>query len=206
MPEALMYNFYLMKFGKLAPDYYMMNFYPLKLGKDYDSSTLRYMKMGQVYNPFRRLEFETRVKEQLRLYITYCLPGETVVLAVAPGHEANDYSSFMYDLVGEFLSENYQQLHLEDGRSLLERSKTIGKQATAGANRNESTHRESISLNLHCPPPPPPPHLPNEGKVVVILDDVWTSGCTLRVCEEKVRNTGPKDVRLVAIGKTVPYQ
>ena len=200
MPEALIFNFYLMKLGKQAPDYYMMDFYPLKLGKFYDSSTLRYMKMGHVYNPFRRLEFETRVKEQLRLYITYCLPGETVVLAVAPGHEAKDYSSFMYDLVGEFLSENYQQLHLEDGRSLLVRSKTIEKQATAGANRNESTHRESISLNC-----PPPPHLPNEGKVVVILDDVWTSGCTLRVCEEKVRTTGPKDVRLVAIGKTVPH-
>ncbi|MCG8626821.1 MAG: phosphoribosyltransferase, partial [Proteobacteria bacterium] len=165
----------------------------------------RYMKTGQVYNQSRRLEFETRVKEQLKSYITSSLPGETVVLAVAPGHEAYNYSSFMYNLVGQFILENCQQLNLEDGRNLLERSKTIEKQATAGAYRNESTHRESISLNLHCPPPPPP-RLPNEGKVVVILDDVWTSGCTLRVCEEKVRTTSPKDVRLVAIGKTVPHQ
>ena len=160
--------------------------------------------MGKVYNQSRRLQFETRVKEQLKLYITSSLPGETVVLAVAPGHTAYDNSSFMYNLVGQFILENCQQLNLEDGRSLLERSKTIEKQATAMANRNESTHRESISLNP--PPPPPPPPLPNEGKVVVILDDVWTSGCTLRVCEEKVRTTGPKDVRLVAIGKAVPHQ
>ena len=60
-------------------------------------------------------------------------PNEVVVLAVAPGHEAFDCSSFMYSLVGEFISEN-TKLSVEDGRSLLTRYITIEKQSGAGAN------------------------------------------------------------------------
>jgi hypothetical protein len=186
-----------------APNWYMIDYYPKKSGiKHYDSRTLIFMKMGQVFDQSRQVIFESRVKEWLKHYISYYFPGETVVLAVAPGHLEYNNSSFMYRLIGEFILENFLQLCLEDGRSLLVRCKTIEKQSDAGANRNETTHRESICIHLSCPPPPPP-HLPNEGKVVIILDDIYTSGCTLRVCEEKVRTTGPKNVRVLAIGKTV---
>ena len=221
--------------GKSEPDDYMMDFYPMnKSGKnDYDSSTLRYMKMGKVYSQTRRSYFESRIKKWLKEYIHASFFDETVVLAVAPGHKAYDNSSFMYDLIGEFILENSfsAYVRLEDGRSLLERSKTIEKQAYAGANRSESTHRESIDIYIdeedddyycYC-------YDYDYGydffdddydygydyfydnydygykdKVVIVLDDVWTSGCTLRVCEEKVWTIGPKDVRLLAIGKTVP--
>ena len=195
-----------------------MPFYPMdyETGEnDYDSSTLRYMKIGEVYSPFRRSDFELRVKQWLKKYIKKHLSGETVVLAVAPGHKKYDNSSFMYDLVGEFISENHK-LHIEDGRSLLVRYRTIEKQATAGANRRESTDRKSICINTEEEDDDSEEDEDseeeeeedsisqlNEGKVVVILDDVWTSGCTLRVCEEKVWTTGPEDVRLLAIGKTV---
>jgi len=40
-------------------------------------------------------------------------------------------------------------------------------------------------------------------KVVCILDDIWTSGCTLRACRQLVTNHGAKKVYLLAIGKTV---
>ena len=182
--------------GKSEPDDYMMDFIPMNYGldeNDYNSSTLRYMKMGDVYNEYRRSEFETWIKKWLKLYIRVKHPNEVVLLAVAPGHEAFDCSSFMYSLVGEFISEN-PQLPVEDGRSLLVRYKTIQKQSGAGANRNESTHRKSIRINSSQS---------NVGKVVLILDDVWTSGYTLRVCEEKVRASNPKDVKVLAIGKTV---
>ena len=68
------------------------------------------------------------------------------MLAVAPGHEAFDWSSFMYSLVGEFISENPQP-SVEDGCRLLTRYITIEKQSCAGANRTEITHRASISVN-----------------------------------------------------------
>ena len=205
--------------GKLEPDDYMIDFYRMDYEtseNDYDSSTLRYMKIGDVYNPFRRSDFESRIKQWLKKYIEKHLSGETVVLAVAPGHKEYDNSSFMYDLVGEFISENHN-LRIEDGRSLLVRYKTIEKQANAGPDRRESTHRESIRINTEEEDDDSEEDEDseeeeeeedsisqlNEGKVVVILDDVWTSGCTLRVCEEKVWTTGPEDVRLLAIGKTV---
>ena len=194
--------------GKLEPDDYMINFYPMDYESgenDYDSSTLRYMKMDQVYDPSRRSDFEARVKEWIKQYIIKeQLSDETVVLAVAPGHKKYDNSSFMYDLVRKLISENCK-LGIEDGCSLLVRYKTIEKQANAGANRSESTHCNSICINTDEEDEEEEEDISqlNEGKVVIILDDVWTSGCTLRVCEEKVRTTGPKDVHLLAIGKTV---
>ena len=184
---------------------YMMDHHPMHSDprqNDYDSDTLRYMKMGTVHDRSRKTEFETRVKKWLKGYINDHLSGETVVLAVAPGHEAYDDSSFMYNLVKKLISEN-QELGIEDGCSLLVRYKTIEKQAKSQGTRSESTHRESIRIKDSDRKDV---SRLNRGKVVAILDDVWTSGCTLRVCEEKVRTTGPKDVRLLAIGKTVPRQ
>ena len=187
--------------GKSEPNDYMMVFYPMNYESgenDYDSSTLRYLKADTVYNPSRRSEFEARVKGWLKQYIKKHLSDEAIVLAIAPGHKADDNSSFMYDLVKEFITEN-PKLDIEDGCDLLVRYKTIEKQATSKGIRTESTHRESICIDSDDEDV----SLLNKGKVVIVLDDVWTSGCTLRVCEEKVRTTGPKDVHLLAIGKTV---
>jgi predicted amidophosphoribosyltransferase len=187
--------------GKSEPDDYMIKFHPMDCdsGKnDYDSSTLRYLKDNSVRNQSRRSEFEVRVKEWLKQYIKKHLSGETVVLAVAPGHKAYDNSSFMHNLVKKLITDD--KLGIEDGCSLLVRYKTIKKQATSKGKRHESTHRESIRIKDSDGKDV---SQLNKDKVVIILDDVWTSGCTLRMCEEKVRTTGPKDVRLLAIGKTV---
>ena len=178
---------------KMAPDYYLINFIPMTKGNDYDSSTLRFMKMNSVFGPVRKSAFETMVKVKIRDYIAVTYPGEDIVLTVAPGHKANDASSFMYQLVGEIISEN-PNLKLTNGSALLVRVNDIPKQATAGGNRSEQTHRDSIVVN---------DPLIAMGKIVIILDDVWTTGCTLRVCEEKIRTIGPKDVKLLAIGKTI---
>ena len=186
---------------KLKPDDNMIDFHPMSCGKDDDSSTIRYLKMGQVFDPVRKRKFRSRVKQWLEQYIKTNHRGETVLMAIAPGHQRSDSndSSFMYDLIGEFISE-YPHLKMEDGRDLLQRHETIPKQSAAGANRNEHTHRESIRINAG---EDEDLSQLNKGKIVIILDDVWTSGCTLRVCEEKVHTTGPKDVKLLAIGRTV---
>lgn len=185
----------------------MMDFYPMdhETGdNDYDSSTLRYMKMNDVWSQGRQTAFEDRVKEWLRGYIMKKYSKETIVMCIAPGHKAFDKSSFMYSLVGQFIAKNHD-LRLEDGRDLLERYKTIEKQTNVGSNRNEQTHRDSIRINGDEEDNSDEEDFSevNKGKIVIILDDVWTTGCTLRVCEEKVRTTGPKDVKILAIGKTV---
>ena len=177
------------------PDSRMMIHVPMNQGDDYDSSTLRYMKMGQVYDQQRRLDFERRVKAWLRGYITGHHPGETVVISVAPGHQANDNTSFMYRLVNEFIAQNID-LPLVDGRGVLVRWQTIPKQSAPGSIRNEDTHRNSIIIQ----------GVDISGKVVIILDDVWTTGCTLRVCKEKILEAGAKVVKMLAIGRTIAGQ
>ena len=44
-----------------------------------------------------------------------------------------------------------------------------------------------------------------EGKEVFIFDDVWTSGATLRACQEVVTTAGAESVKLFVVGKTVYY-
>ena len=184
------------------PDSAMIPFYPMRYANnDYDSSTLRYLKMNLVYDQYRRQLFEYQVKTWLMNYIMKYHQMDAVVIYIAPGHEANDYSSFMYDLITKFIAQaTAVNLSVVNGGNLLVRHTTIPKQSAAGSNRYEETHRNSIMIqgdgiyDISAI---------NSGKVVIILDDVWTSGCTLRVCGEKIRATGPKDVKLMAIGRTV---
>lgn len=43
-----------------------------------------------------------------------------------------------------------------------------------------------------------------KGKVIVVLDDVLASGATLRACQRALMEAGAKEVRGVALAKTVP--
>ena len=183
-------------------DGFMIDFYPLQGREgsryDYDSNTIRFIKMKNVRDPERQPEFERRVKAWLKQFIRSNFPDDTVVIAIAPSSTAFTKTSFMYGLIETFIAEN-SDLAIEDGSNMLVRYKSIQKQTSITRYfRDESTHRDSLRIEgaddiskL------------NEGKVVVILDDVYTSGCTLHVCREKVLQTSPKDVKIVAIGKTV---
>ena len=187
-----------------GPDSDMIDYYRMdnndEKSNDHDSSTIRYMKMDNVYSKSRRSLFEGRIMRWLRDYIIDNLQGESVMICIAPGHEAkaDNKSSFMYKLVNDFVRTN-RDLKLESDCDLLIRHKTIQKQSTAGRNRYVQTHRDSIRVNAD----EEDFSKLNKDKVIIILDDIRTSGCTLRGCEEKVRTTGPKDVKLLAIGKTV---
>ena len=116
-----------------------------------------------------------------------------MVITIAPGHEANpNPTGFMHDIVGELLVACPAVV---DGRQQLIRTRNVDKQSQTPGPRSEVTHRGTIEL----------PSLPdNTGKTVIILDDVWTSGSTLHVCKEVIEGTNPSQVKLFAIGKTVP--
>ena len=64
-----------------------------------------------------------------------------------------------------------------DGRQQLIRIKDVPKQSQTPGLCNEDTHRGTIDLKGSPD---------NTGKTVIILDDVWTSGSTLRVCKEVI--------------------
>ncbi len=178
------------------PDGYMFDYEPFRDGNNPnhtgDSQTLVYMKGGTVYDQARKEDFIKRVVAWLK---AQCI-GNNVVMAIAPGHEATkDPSGFMHEIVGIVIANNPT---ITDGRQLLVRNETVLKQSRTSGVRDESTHRGTISIN---------PRFTvqdlNKDKTVIILDDVWTSGSTLRVCKEVMLTTNPEQVKLYVIGKTV---
>jgi predicted amidophosphoribosyltransferase len=118
-----------------------------------------------------------------------------VVVAIAPGHEANpNPTGFMHEIVQQLLAAvAYGSCPVPVEYCPLFRTTTVEKQSMSQGLRSEATHRGTIGTTTAN----------NSGKVVLILDDVWTSGSTLRVCKEVVDMTNPKEVKLIAIGKTV---
>ena len=190
------------------PDYYMFDYEPYRGGSNpkhpgSDSQTLSYLKQGfltEDYQQQRKRDFYKRIKSWLKKIVVSCKSDGSVVITIAPGHKADpNPSGFMHDVVGEFLDKN-ESLNITDGRGQLIRTKKVPKQSQTPGYRGESTHRGTIAIN----PSFKDYEDLNEDKIVLILDDVWTSGSTLRVCKEVMLTTNPKEVKLLAIGKTVP--
>ena len=75
----------------------------------------------------------------------------------------------------------------------LRRTKTVQK-STDGGIRTESTHFNSIEVD---------DSEFVENKTVIIIDDVWTSGSTLRACASLVEDAGASGTKMIAVGKTV---
>ena len=141
--------------------------------------------------------FSRRVVAWLQEKLKLVPEDQDVVLTIAPGHSPTSLPSFVHNLVGMLLSHNPR---LIDGRQQLVRIKDVPKQAYSKEKRTRETHRNSIRVdtsrkrNISTL---------NRGRVVFILDDVWTSGCTLSAYKEKIMETGATGVILLAIGKTV---
>lgn len=170
-------------------DSYMMEYHPFRHGENpnhtpgSDSQTLSYAKQG-LRDPQRKKAFYDKVKDWLKGEIKEI--AGPVVLAVAPGHaKSANPTGFVHEIVGDLKVEKMQ----------LIRTKTVPKQAQTPGIRSEEVHRGTIDVS---------DTVQNDGKTVIILDDVWTSGNTLRVCRQVVlEKTNPKAVKLFAIGKTV---
>lgn len=179
-------------------DSYMMDYHPYRGGTNpnhttgSDSQTLSYAKQG-LRDPYRKEAFYNKVKQWLQEEIAQIVGP--VVLTIAPGHAATPTpTGFVHEIVGELLRELRRRQVVEDGRNHLIRTQTVPKQSQTPGARNEDTHRGTIEVNGG---------ISNKNKTVIILDDVWTSGSTLRVCKEVMLSTNPKKIKLFAIGKTV---
>jgi len=176
-------------------DYFMMHYYSYKSGlQDWDSQTLVYLKMGQVYDENRKDEFIHRIQAWLRKNIKEINaehPGEEIIFGFAPGHSPNSESFMTTELDIDSLCNNPQfSVHPK----LLERIVKVQKQATGGE-RSIDTHLGSIKVTKDV-----------ANKIVCIMDDVWTTGCTLSACYQLANKKGAKKVYTLAIGKTVLLQ
>ena len=172
---------------------FMMDYIPYQKGvvHDYDSQTLVYVKSGTVYDQSRKDKFCSRIKEWLTKEIRSGVDGRAaIVIAMAPGHQAGSSHGFLSEIIAEIVRAN--PFRLRDGRTLLQRTVTVQK-ATAGGPRDPNRHMETIQVTN--------PGLVR-GKVVYIVDDVWTTGATLTACGNLMANAGAKEIKLLAVAKT----
>lgn len=175
------------------PDYFMMDYYPYNSGQqDWDSQTLVYLKMGSVYDPSRKDEFIGRIKTWLLGCIDEIRanhPGTEVVFGFAPSHSPYSSDSFMITELD--VNSLYQDSKFSVKPKLLKRFVKVPKQATGGY-RSVETHLNSIEVTEDL-----------AGKIVCIMDDVYTTGCTLTACKQLVEERGATQVYKLAIGQTV---
>ena len=175
------------------PDYFMMDYYSYKSGRqDTDSQTIVYFKMGDVYDQVRKNEFIGRVQGWLKKCIKKIKakhPDKEIIFGFAPGHSPSSSASFMITELD--ISSLCSSRKFSVRPKLLKRFVEVPKQATGGGRKIE-THLNSIRVKEDL-----------SGKIVCIMDDIWTTGCTLSACTELVRERGAKQVYTLAIGKTI---
>ena len=173
---------------------FMMDYIPYQQGSDYDSQTLVFLKSGNIYSKSRKEKFYSRIKgwlmeEALRGVDT----SAAIIVALAPGHTAESSHGFLNEVIAEVVQTTPR---VQDGRNLLRRTTTVQK-ATEGGPRDVDLHMQTIQVTN--------PELV-AGRVVCILDDVWTTGATLTACERLMVSAGASKVRLLAVAKTKHYQ
>ena len=117
---------------------------------------------------------------------------------MVPGHKEDPRpDGLVHKLARKFLDSCLQQKkHASFQEQLIFiRKRTVPKSATSWGPRTKATHWGTIEVG---------PNSPNcSGKVVVILDDIWTSGSTLQVCADVDRDkfSRVKDIKLFVIGR-----
>lgn len=180
----------------MDPDSYMMDYHPFRGGTNpehspgSDSQTLSYFKQGTLQDPTRKRAFEDSIVVWIRGILNEV--KDPVVIVIAPGHlqGSTGQGNLLYNILGQFTGNN-----IIDGRTLLVRTTTVPKSTAGGPGaRDQDRHEATIAVST-------PGSV--EDKEVFIFDDVWTSGATLRACQEVVTTAGAKSVKLFAVGKTV---
>ena len=186
------------------PDSKMMDYHPYSKGmnpkhtRGGDSQTLSYLKQPSGTSQYRKENFYAQVISWLKSELKKV--GSEGILVLVPGHEENPNPGGLVHKIVQELQDKCKAerspLPFQD-KLILVRTKTVPKSSTSEGPRSRTTHRGTIQVSSPSPD--------CSGKVVVILDDVWTSGSTLRVCEEVIRKEYPKvkDVKLFAIGRTI---
>ena len=193
---------------QVQPDSFMMSYIPLHICSHHDSQTLVFAKSRGIFNEERKKLFYSRIWKWLDDNLSK-IDSSFVMIAIAPGHEANlNPSGFMHDIVSQIINPKFA------GTIPLYRVMTVSKSTETPGPRSKAKHEGTISLYPPTISPTSPlTVLPStnfyQDKVIIILDDVWTSGSTLCACKDVVKALSPKAILLFAIGKTtyppLPY-
>ena len=111
-----------------------------------------------------------------------------VTICVVPSSNSGVKESGIGKL-GEMLAGNGRKNKVY----FLKRNKSIDKLATGG-NRSMETHMKSISTVLD---------MDIDNDIVLLMDDVTTTGNSLYACKEILLQNGAREVEMFALGKAI---
>ncbi len=108
---------------------------------------------------------------------------------IVPSHKLDGYSRNLQSI----LVESSKSMGFEVEPLILRRTSTINKLASGG-DRSTAVHLNSISVRV--------PEIV-KGRSFLVIDDVWTTGNSMRACASLLFDRGASSVVTVALGKTV---
>lgn len=111
-----------------------------------------------------------------------------VTICVVPSSDAAKTESGI-GMLGEMLAQNGRK----DKVYFLQRKKSIDKLATGGA-RGYAVHMRSIETIQN---------MDIDGDIVLLMDDVTTTGNSLHACKMILKEKGAGEVEMFALGKAI---
>ena len=114
---------------------------------------------------------------------------EDIAICVVPSHEASRRNSSGVSILARELAANNRI----DKVDFLQRIFTVDKLAHGGS-RNISVHLDSIGTNAD---------MSIAGDVVLLVDDVTTSGASLEACKQILLENGASRVAMLALGQSI---
>ncbi len=111
-----------------------------------------------------------------------------VPLALVPSHSANHWSSSLENVADTLCS----QFGMANYSKAIMRVKDHEKLAYGG-DRSIDSHMKTLSIDTN---------FPLQGKTIFVMDDITTTGHSLRACADVLYNAGAIKVIAIAIAKT----
>ncbi len=132
-------------------------------------------------------------KERALNYFYNALSGEIekgVAICVVPSHSAGNTNQSGIAILARRLASSENRIDMVD---YILRSETIDKLATGGE-RSMDIQKKTLAVN---------PELPIADNVILVVDDVSTSGNSLMACRDLLLENGAERVAMFALGKSI---
>lgn len=126
------------------------------------------------------------------------------IICTAPSHDLKKIDTGISEFA-KYLALNSNNNFIYE-ENLLKRIKTIRKSSTAGYDRPKiEDHLESIEINVPLTKEYYEENISNkiEGKNILLIDDIKTTGATLDACTKKLSKYKPNKIIIMCLAETI---